>query len=194
MAQGIVWLTALSRARLEPAAAHRRQPVRNRARLNLNAGYREIFWPQILQGVGMGMMFVPLTTITMDRIAKERMGNAASLFNVMRNIGSSVGIAITQTMLARRRQICANVLGAHVTPYDMQTQMMLRSLRSAFIARGSDVVTATEQSYAALFGMVQRQAAMLSLLDAFRLLAVLILIVTPLVFLMRRPASGARNT
>jgi DHA2 family multidrug resistance protein len=164
------------------------------ARLNLNAGYWEIFWPQILQGVGMGMMFVPLTTITMDRIAKERMGNAASLFNVMRNIGSSVGIAVTQTLLMRHRQIYANVLGAHVTPYDVQTQMMLRSLRSAFIARGSDVVTATERSHAALFGMIQRQAAMLAFLDAFRLLAVLILIVTPLVFLMHRPATGAGDT
>ena len=160
------------------------------AHLNLNVGYWQIFWPQIVQGMGMGMMFVPLTTITMDPIAKERMGNATSLFNLMRNIGSSVGIAVTQTMLVRHRQIYANVLGAHVSAYDPQTQATLRSLRSAFIAHGSDVVTATERSHAALLGMVQRHAAMLSFVDAFRLLAVLILVVTPLVFFMRRPATA----
>ncbi len=160
------------------------------ARLNLEVGYWEIFWPQIIQGVGMGMMFVPLTTITMDGIARERMGEAASLFNLMRNIGSSVGIAVTQTTLARHRQLYTNILGSHVTSYDFGTRTLLESLKAAFVARGADAVTATERAYAAVYGMVQRQAAMLSVLDAFRLLAVLLLVVTPLVFLMRRPASA----
>jgi len=66
---------------------------------------------------------------------------------------------------------------------------MLESLRSAFMARGADVVTATDQARAALFGMVQKQAAMLSFADAYRLLAVLLLVAMPLVFLMRRPAT-----
>src|SRR3989454_4747961 len=68
--------------------------------LNLNAGYWDIFWPQLIQGVGMSMLFVPLTTVTMDPIPRERMGNATSLFNLMRNIGGSIGIAVTGTMLS----------------------------------------------------------------------------------------------
>ena len=63
--------------------------------LNLQAGYWDIFWPQLIQGSGMALLFVPLTTISMDPIPRERMGNATSLFNLMRNIGGSVGIAMT---------------------------------------------------------------------------------------------------
>ena len=61
--------------------------------LNLQAGYWDIFWPQFLQGAGLALLFVPLTTVSMAPIPRERMGNATSLFNLMRNIGGSVGIA-----------------------------------------------------------------------------------------------------
>src|SRR5262252_853663 len=72
--------------------------------LNLQAGYWDIFWPQWVQGMSMGLLFVPLTTIAMDRIPREKMGYATSLFNLMRNIGGSIGIATTGTMLARHSQ------------------------------------------------------------------------------------------
>jgi MFS transporter, DHA2 family, multidrug resistance protein len=72
--------------------------------LNLNAGYWDIFWPQLLQGTGMALTFVPLTTATMQAIQPQRMGNATSLFNLMRNIGGSVGIAVTGTLTSRRRR------------------------------------------------------------------------------------------
>src|SRR5205823_5539028 len=78
------------------------------SRLNLNAGYWDIFWPQLIQGAGMSLLFVPLTTVTMDPIPRERMGNATSLFNLMRNIGGSIGIAMTGTMLARNQQTMTN--------------------------------------------------------------------------------------
>src|SRR5256885_13949035 len=80
------------------------------SRLNLQAGYWDIFWPQLIQGAGMSLLFVPLTTVSMDPIPRERMGNATSLFNLMRNIGGSVGIAVTATMLARQSQATANLL------------------------------------------------------------------------------------
>src|SRR5213083_454765 len=95
------------------------------SRLNLRAGYWDIFWPQLIQGAGMSLLFVPLTTVSMDRIPRERMGNATSLFNLMRNIGGSVGIAVTGTMLARHQQAVTAVLGANVTPYDAASQAML---------------------------------------------------------------------
>src|SRR4029453_3005919 len=80
-------------------------------RLNLNAGYWDIFWPQFFQGFGLSMLFVPLTTVSMDPIPRERMGNATSLFNLMRNIGGSIGIAVTGTMLARQQQVHYATLG-----------------------------------------------------------------------------------
>src|SRR6266550_4750942 len=120
--------------------------------LNLQMGYWDIFWPQLVQGVGMSLLFVPLTTVAMAPIPRERMGNATSLFNLMRNIGGSIGIAVTGTMLARRQQALTTLLGANVTPYSTTAQSTFERTRAGFIASGSDVVTATNRAYAALFG------------------------------------------
>jgi DHA2 family multidrug resistance protein len=155
--------------------------------LNLDSGYWDIFWPQFVQGVGMGMLFVPLTTVAMDRISQKDMGHATSLFNLLRNIGGAAGIALIQTALERDRQVHTNVLGAHVTAYSPSSQAMFQGLRSAFVAAGSDVVTATARAQAAMFGMVQKQAAMIAFNDSFKLLAVVFVVLIPLVFLMRKP-------
>jgi len=155
--------------------------------LNLNAGYWDIFWPQLLQGISLSLLFVPLTTVTMDPIPKEQMGNATSIFNLMRNIGGSMGIAATTTLLERRSQVHINQLGSHVNVYSLRTQQMLEQIRRAMIAAGSDPVTASRQAYRAVFGMVQRQASMLSFLETFRLLALVFLALLPLLLLMRRP-------
>ncbi len=86
--------------------------------LNLQAGYWDIFWPQLIQGAGMSLLFVPLTMIAMDPIPREKMGNATSLFNLMRNIGGSIGIATTSTLLSRHQQSTTGILAANVTMYD----------------------------------------------------------------------------
>jgi len=158
--------------------------------LNLQAGYWDIFWPQLLQGVGLSLLFVPLTTVTMAAIPPERMGNATSLFNLMRNIGGSIGIAVTGTMLSRHRQSVGAVLGEHVTAYDATTQMMLQQITAGFMAAGADAATATNRAYAALAGMVARQASMISFVTIFRLLGGLFLLLLPLLLLMKRPKAG----
>src|SRR5689334_1398175 len=127
------------------------------SRLNLQAGYWDVFWPQLIQGVGMSLLFVPLTTVAMDPIPRERMGNATSLFNLMRNIGGSVGIAMTGTMLARNNQSTTSLLGANVTAYNPAAQGLFAQMRGAFMAAGADATTATARASAAMFGLVQRQ-------------------------------------
>jgi MFS transporter, DHA2 family, multidrug resistance protein len=158
--------------------------------LNLQAGYWDIFWPQLIQGVGMSLLFVPLTTVSMDPIPRERIGNATSLFNLMRNIGGSVGIAVTGTLLSRHGQSTTALLGANVTPYNPAAQTMLTQMKNAFIASGADAVTATNRAYAALFGVVQRQATMMSFVSIFQLLGVMFFALVPLVLLMKRPKAG----
>ena len=160
--------------------------------LNLQAGYWDVFWPQLIQGVAMALLFVPLTTVTMDAIRPERMGNATSLFNLMRNIGGSIGIATTGTLLARRQQAYTAVIGANVSVYELGTRSMIQRLEAAFVAAGSDAVTASHRAQAALFGMVQRQAAMVAFVSIFQLLAIVFAVVVPLVLLMRRPSHKAR--
>jgi DHA2 family multidrug resistance protein len=157
------------------------------ARLNLNVGYWDLFWPQVFQGVALGFVWVPLSVITMAPIPKEETGNATSVFSLLRNFGASMGIAIVVTLLLRGQQTHMGALSAHVNPYDEPARGAVQRLTSSMIARGSDPITASRQGYASLFHMVQREAGMLSFIDIYWLLGFLFLSLIPLVFLMKRP-------
>jgi DHA2 family multidrug resistance protein len=161
--------------------------------LNTEVGYWELFWPQFVQGIALSLLFVPLTTITMDPIPVHEMGNATSLYNLMRNLGGSVGIALIQTFVVRQRQLHTSRLGEHVTLYDPGTRLMLERLQAAFIEAGADAVTALDRATAAIWGMVQKQAAILSYLDAFHVLGLVVVVIAPLAILMRRPRQAGRG-
>jgi DHA2 family multidrug resistance protein len=150
--------------------------------LDLNTGYWNLFWPQFIQGFGLALLFVPLTTITMSPIPREKMGNATSIFNLTRNMGGSIGIAMVQTLQSRHTQIHINYLGSHVTPFNPQATQTLDAL-SAHMGR--------PRALASLFGMIQEQAAMLSFIDVFRILALMFLGMVPLLLIMKRPQKGA---
>jgi DHA2 family multidrug resistance protein len=159
--------------------------------LNLQIGYWDIFWPQLLQGTAMGLLFVPLTTVTNDPIPNEKMGNATSIFNLMRNIGASVGIAAVTTMIARHQQVHTNVLGAHVSQFSPQARQALEGATAMFMRQGSPLALAQQQAYGAVFGSVQQQASMLSFLDAFNTLGAIFMCMLPLVLLMKPPRKRA---
>jgi len=163
------------------------------AKLDLTAGYWDYFWPQLIQGACFGLLFVPITTATMDPIPNEKMGNATSIFNLMRNVGGSVGIATTQTLLSRGRQRHINILGSHVSAYDPLVQERMRQIQGTLTARGTDPVTAAQRTNGILWASVQRQAAILTFNDVFRLMALLFVIVAPLSFTMRRPRSSRKR-
>jgi len=158
--------------------------------VNLNASQWHFMLPQFLQGAGMALLFVPLTTVSMATINPQRMGYATSLFNLMRNIGGGVGIAITGTYLQRHRQVVAASLGERVNVYDPLAQSTLQQITQGMIAAGADAATATERAYVILHGMILRQASMVTFVNIFRLLGILFLMLIPLVLLMRRPSKG----
>ncbi len=157
------------------------------SRLNLNAGFWDFCWPQFYMGLALGLIFVPLTTISMAPIRKENMGNATSLFNLVRNLGGSIGISAVSTMQTRFQQRNILDLGAHVNPYSLAARNTMNALQEMFVSRGSDVVTARHEARAALFAMVERQASMLAYNSIFLILAGLFLLMLPFIFLMRRP-------
>jgi len=160
------------------------------ARMNLDVGYWNIFWPQIIQGTALALVWVPLTTSTMDPIPREEMGNATSIYNLMRNLGASVGIATVTTLLARRQQVHLNVLSARINAYDRPPAVFLEGIRNGLIRGGVDVFTATRQSYAALNGVVQRHAAMLTFVEIYWILGAVFIVMIPLILLMRRPTRA----
>lgn len=155
--------------------------------LNLNAGFWDFCWPQFFMGVSLGMLFVPLTTITMDPIKNEAMGNATSLFNLVRNLGGSIGIASVSTIQTRRAQMDINILGAHVNPHNTNAVLMMDSLRHHFMERGADPTMAMRQTLGAMFGMIERQGSMIAYNTTFRILGIMFLGMIPFVLLMKRP-------
>ena len=157
------------------------------SRLNLNAGYWDFFWPQLFMGLSLGFVFVPLTTVTMDPIPKEGMGNATSLFNLVRNLGGSVGISSVETMQFRAAQNHITVLGAHVSALSPAARTMMNQMQGGFMAAGADPVTANHRAYSAIWGMVVQQATMMSYNDTFRILGLLFVVLIPLVFILKRP-------
>lgn len=158
--------------------------------LDLNAGYWDIFWPQFLQGLALSLIFVPLTTISMSAIPRERMGNATSVSSVMRNIGGSVGIAVMGTLLVRRQQVHRGSFAADITPYSTATQQFMERATDSFAAAGADPYSAAQQAAGAAAGLVAQQAAILSFIQLFRLMAVIFLLMVPIVLIMRRPVAG----
>ena len=155
--------------------------------LNLNAGYWNILWPQVFQGVALSFLFIPLMALSMASISKEKMGNATSIFNLMRNIGGSFGIAIMTTFLARRGQFHQDRLVANITPGDLQTRKMLQGMQAWFHLGGADTYTASRKALAATYGLVQKHAAMLSFVEAFWIMGVMFLLMLPFIFLLKHP-------
>ena len=162
--------------------------------LNLYAGFWDIFWAQVLQGVALSFLFIPLMALAMSRIQPEKMGNATSIFNLMRNIGGSVGIAVMTTFLARRSQMHQNHLIANVRPGSIITMRMLQGTGASFYAHGADAVTASRKGLAAIYALVQQHASMLAFVEAFWIMGVVFLLMIPFLPLLqyskaKRPAK-----
>jgi MFS transporter, DHA2 family, multidrug resistance protein len=113
------------------------------------------------------------------------MGNATSIFNLMRNIGGSFGIAIMTTFLARRTQLHQSRLGEHVTLSNPATQRVLHGAQAYFQTRGFDAYTAYRKALGVLYGMVQRQASMLSFVEAFWVMGLVFIFMVPFLLLLR---------
>jgi MFS transporter, DHA2 family, multidrug resistance protein len=153
--------------------------------LTLGISEWSFVWPIILSGVAAGMVFVPLTTTTMGTLSNEQMGNASGLFNLLRNIGGSVGISMVETLITRHEQIRQSELVQHVTAGTPQYRQLLAAVqRLAMERRGAGL--ALPRAYALVSQMVERQAAALSYVDVFRDLALLSFLCIPLVWLLKR--------
>lgn len=161
------------------------------SQFNLNADFQTVIWPRIILGIGMGALFVPLTTMTMSGISKEEMGNASAIYNLIRNLGGSFGVAFVTTMLARGSQIHQANLVSHLTPFDRNYQIAAHKMAQAMHYKGFVSAIAGTAGDAAIYHALLRQASMLSFNRAFFILSVMMILILPLVFLMRRGKSEA---
>ena len=161
------------------------------ASFNLGADFWTVLASRFVQGLGMGLVFVPLTTTALAVVPASRMANATGLYNVVRNVGASAGVAILTTMLARQTQAHQASLVERVTVWDPAVADRLGVLERAFAAAGADPHTAGQQALHRLYEEVQRQASMKAFVDDFRVLMWLFVAFVPAVWLMTRPVHHA---
>ena len=154
--------------------------------LTLGMDYWSLAWPRFLQGFAMGFIFPPLQTLTLATIRLERLGNATAAYNVVRNVGGSVGVAIATTLLVRRSQEHQTTLVAHVDVWSADTARQLKEWTAHFISQGADSFTAGRQALALLYRRTTEQAQVLAYADDFWLISIVFLAVLPLIPLMRR--------
>ena len=164
--------------------------------LTLDVGYWDIFFPQFLQGIGFGFIFVALSTAVLSTIENPLMTAASGLYNVIRQVFASVGIALAATFLTRGEIWYRAVLTEHVTGYSDPTSDALRQLLSYLFSQGANATGTDMEAFGLLEGMVGRQAAMLAYNHVFFLIALLFLLLVPLALLVRDPqrAKGAQMT
>ena len=145
------------------------------AQMSLNLTPWILFWPLFFSGVSIAFMFVPLNTLALGALKPEQIGNASGIFNLMRNVGGSVGISMVTTLTARLAQFHQTNLVANLTPYDTTYQSSLQSTTVALAARGDGLFTAHQQAIGSMYHTLLTQANLLAYLDNFRLFALLCL-------------------
>ena len=164
------------------------------SQFTLAADFNTIIWTRIILGVGMGFLFIPLTTLTMSGVKKEDMGNATAIYNLLRNLGGSFGVAFITTMIARRSQFHQNHLVEHLTPFDVNYQTVLSRISQFLHLRGVEESSSQHAGLSAIYGQLLRQASMLSFNDAFYLLSLLMVCTLPLLLLIRKSAIKSRES
>jgi len=157
---------------------------------NLNADFITVMWPRIILGLGMGFIFIPLTNLTLSIISREGMGNATALFNLIRNLGGSFGIAFVTTVLARRAQFHQSHLVSHVTPFDLTYQIAVEKLKAFFHMLGFTESMSKMAADGSIYRTLIKQATMIAFNDAFWLMSIMLIATLPLIFLFKRPRHG----
>jgi DHA2 family multidrug resistance protein len=162
--------------------------------VTLGVDYWSLAWPRFVQGIGIGFIFVPLNTVALANIQREKMGNATVLLNVVRNLGGGIGVALMATTLARRGQEHQTAMVAHLQAGDPETSERLRMWTSHFAAQGGDAFTAQKRAIGALYHEVTQQAQLLAVADVFWVLFLLFCGSLGLLPLLRRVRIGPATT
>lgn len=160
------------------------------ARLTPSTGAGDMFWPLLIRGFGTVMMFLPMSMAVLGPIPVKDISAATGLYNLTRQLGGSIGIAILTTLLSARQAFHHAVLAEKLGLSDSATQARVAQLTAGFRASGVDLVTAKARALAVLDGAVQMQASVLSFNDTFYFGALAFIVAMPLLFLLGAGKPG----
>src|SRR5262245_522270 len=148
----------------------------------------QLFWPNVVRAFGQALVFAPLSAVATAGIEAENAGSASGLFNMMRNLGGAVGIALLQTLLTKREQYHSNVLTQSVSMFEQATRAKIEKLTQYFMAHGVlDPSDASHRAYVAIGKIVQKQAFILAFSDMFFLLGVALMAALAASLLLQNP-------
>src|SRR5258706_234568 len=150
----------------------------------------QLFWPNVVRAVGQALVFAPLSAVATAGIEAENAGSASVLFNMMRNLGGAVGIALLQTLLTKREQYHSNVLMQSVSLFEQATRARIEKLTQYFMSHGVvDHAEASHRAVVAIGRIVQKQAFILAFGDTFYLLGAALIVALIAALLLKKPGQ-----
>jgi MFS transporter, DHA2 family, multidrug resistance protein len=151
-------------------------------------GSDQLFWPNVVRAIGQALAFAPLSAVATSGIEAENAGSASGLFNMMRNLGGAIGIAMLQTVLTKREQYHSNVLTQSVSLFEQATRTRIDQLTQYFGSHGVvGHADAAHRAIVAIGQVVQKQAFILAFSDTFYLLGVALIVALFATLLLKRP-------
>lgn len=150
-----------------------------------DTGADAFFWLLIVRGMGMGMLFIPVTTLALSTLKGQQIGQGAAFTGMMRQLGGSFGVAVITTFLAHKNMVHRSNLVGHLNVNDLDVQQKVQALQHLFISKGMTPDMALNSAYKALEYTVMKQASVLSYMDAFLGLGVMFLICIPFVLMVK---------
>jgi DHA2 family multidrug resistance protein len=158
--------------------------------ITANSVSDDLFWPHVIRGVGLSFVFIPLTQVAMATIVPENAADASGLFNMIRNLGGSVGLALTAVIIDRRSIFHFQMISERLTGNSRLLQETLKGTGSAFDALGADPAHAHTQAIAVLKAKIAQQGLVMAYADALWLFGVAVFLCIGTVFLLRKPGPG----
>jgi DHA2 family multidrug resistance protein len=157
--------------------------------LSFDAGAQDLFWPLIARGVGLGLIFVPLTGATMAELQPSQLAQGTGMFNLTRQLGGSLGIAISATLLSRFTAQSRALLAEHIVVGDPATLARLDGISRALVAKGMNALSAHQQALTILDRQLQGQASVLAFSKLYLLSGIALMASLPLLLLFRSGKS-----
>lgn len=161
------------------------------SRFNLYVDFSIIAFSRVIMGIGMGFMFVPLSSMAFTTIKKEEMGNATSIFNLVRNIAGSFGVAIMTTLIARRAQFHQMRFSEHLNPLNVNYQLGLS--KSAGVLGAQSGTTNHLAAKGVIYQQLMKQSSLFSFTDAFYFSTLIMVAILPLIFLLKRSKDAGEK-
>jgi len=154
------------------------------SQFNLYIDFNTVVWSRIVMGFGLGLVFIPLTNMTLSTIHKEEMGNATSVFNLLRNLGGSFGVATVTTLLARRAQFHQFRFSEYLNPFDPRYQFSMH--KASGILQSKSIAVTEVSKNGMVYQQLMRESQMASYADAFYFSTIIMICIIPLILLLKR--------